>query len=48
MTFNFLERCLNITRNSDSKEDVIIITKIFIAMIENLQGRIDQALTFII
>lgn len=48
MTFNFLDRCMQISRNSESKEDVIIITKIFIAMIENLQGRIDEAITFII
>lgn len=48
MTFKFIERCFQINRNSQHKQDAIVITKIIIALLENLQGRIDDALPFII
>ena len=48
MTFNFIERILHINRNSTSKDDGIAAMKIIIAMLENLQGRIDEALPYIL
>lgn len=48
MTFKFIERCIQIYRNSNNKQDAIVIMKIFIAIIDNLQGRVDDALPFIL
>jgi hypothetical protein len=48
MTFKFLERCLEINHNSEQKQDCLVILKLFIAMVENLQGRIDEYVSFII
>lgn len=48
MTSKFIERCLQINRNSKNKQDGIVIMKLLIAILENLQGRVDDALPFII
>lgn len=47
MTFNFIERALAINRNSIHKVDGIVVMKVIIAMLENLQGRIDDALGYL-
>ena len=48
MTFKFIERALQINRNSKNKQDVIVVMKIIIAMVENLQGKIDEAMAYIV
>jgi hypothetical protein len=48
MTFRFVERSLEINRNSTSKLDGVVVMKVLIAMIENLKGRIDEAILYII
>ena len=47
LTCKFLERCLQINGNSQAKQDGLVVMKLFIAMLENLQGRIDDYLPFI-
>jgi hypothetical protein len=48
LTFNFINRVLAINKNSDHKLDGIVAMKILIAMLENLSGKIDQALPVIL
>ena len=43
-----MERALHINRNSQSKIDGIVIMKVLIAMLENLKGRIDEAIPYIL
>ena len=48
MTFRFVERALKISATTEHNLDGIVIMKVLIAMIENLQGRIDEALPYIV
>lgn len=48
MTFKFLNRALSINRNSKHRLDGIVIMKLIIAMLENLQGKIDEALPMLV
>lgn len=48
LTFKFVEKALAINRDSGDKVDGIVIMKILIAMLENLQGKIDEAIPYII
>lgn len=48
MTFKFIEKVLEIVGKSKDKIDGIVIMKIMIAMLENLQGKIDEALPYIL
>lgn len=45
LTLKFIERCLQLSRSS--KHDAVVIFKLIIAMLENLQGRIDDCLPFL-
>ena len=47
-TFKWAERALNINRQSTHKLDGIVVLKVLIAMLENLKGKIDEALPYII
>lgn len=47
-TFNCIERALYVNGNSVHKLDGIVIMKIIIAMLENLQNRIDEAMPYIL
>ena len=48
MTFNFINRVIAINKNSKHKLDGIVVMKVLIAMLENLKGRIDEALPLIV
>jgi hypothetical protein len=48
LTFNFVEKVLKINVESPDKLDGIVAMKILIAMIENLRGKIDEAIPYII
>lgn len=48
MTFKFIERALFINSTSEHMLDGIVVMKTMIAMLENLQGRIDEALPYIV
>lgn len=48
MTFRFVEKCLQMNSDSPDQIDGIVIMKILIAILENLQGRVDEALPYII
>ena len=48
LTFKFIECALKINRNSLHKLDGIVVMKVLIAMLENLKGRIDEALPYIL
>jgi hypothetical protein len=44
MTFKFVERSLVINSNSTHKLDGMVVIKVLIVMVENLKGRIDEAI----
>src|SRR3569833_1446201 len=48
MAFNFIKRVLDINSNSKHLLDGIVAMKVLITMIENLQGKIDQAMPHIV
>jgi len=48
LTFKFLERCLELNRNSETKQDALVIMKLFIAIVETLRGRIDDFIAFVV
>lgn len=48
MTFTFIEKVLESNAKSQDKVDGIVIMKIIIAMIENLQSKIDEAILYIL
>lgn len=48
LTFKFIERALEINARTEDKLDALVILKILIAMLENLQGRIDEAIQFVV
>lgn len=48
MTFNFIEKTLQMNKESPDQLDGIVIMKIVIAMLENLKGKIDEALPYIL
>ncbi len=48
MAFNFIKRVLDINRNSKHLQDGVVAMKVIITMLENLFGKIDEALPLII
>lgn len=48
LTFKFVERALRINATSEHMLDGIVVMKVLIAMLENLQGRIDEALPYVL
>jgi hypothetical protein len=48
LTFKLINRVLAINRESKHKRDGIVILKVIITMLENLKGRIDEALPLIL
>ncbi len=47
-TFRFVERGLKINESSEHQLDGVVLMKVLIAMLENLPGRIDQAVPYIL
>jgi hypothetical protein len=48
MTFNFIEKVLKVNADSPDKLDGVIAMKVLLAMVENLRGKIDEAIPYII
>ncbi|CDW76775.1 UNKNOWN [Stylonychia lemnae] len=48
ITFQFVEKTLKMNKESPDQLDGIVIMKVLIAMLENLKGRIDEALQYIL
>lgn len=48
LTFNFLRKTLEINARQDHGLDALVVFKVLIAMLENLQGRINEAIQFIV
>ena len=48
MTFGFIMRALKINETSEHMLDGVVVMKVLIAMLENLKGRIDEALQYIL
>jgi hypothetical protein len=48
LTFAFVEKILKINTESPDMLDGVVVMKILIAMVENLRGRIDEAIPYII
>jgi hypothetical protein len=44
LTYHFLQRCLKVNRNGSSYLDGIAIMGLIVAILENMQGRLDQDL----
>ena len=47
LAFKFVEKALKINRNSMHKLDGIVVMKVLIAILENLKGRVDEAVLYI-
>lgn len=48
LTYQFINRCLNVNRNSEDGQDGIGIMNFMIALLENMQGLIDNDLPHLI